>query len=84
MMEPLMPSDSAIRGDASQQIYAAREVIPLPVARLLERTLQPNRDTRFHSGREFLGAIERLLEDPSIEGVGLSELLKQVKQNANS
>ena len=25
-----------------------------------------------------------MLEDPSIEGVGLSELLKQVKQNANS
>ncbi|MEC8278340.1 MAG: hypothetical protein VX026_11515, partial [Myxococcota bacterium] len=74
----------AIRGDASQQIYAARDVIPIPVAKLLERTLQPNRDTRFHSGREFLDAVDRLLDDPSIEGVSLSDLLKQVKQQANS
>ena len=74
----------AIRGDASQQIYAARDVIPIPVARLLERTLQSNRDARFHSGREFLDAIGRLLEDPNIPGLSLSELLKQVKQQANS
>lgn len=70
----------AIRGDASQQIYAARDTIPLPVAKLLEKTLQSNRESRFYSGKEFLSAIEKLLDNPEITGISLEELLMKIKQ----
>lgn len=73
----------AIRGDASQQIYGAREVIPVSVAKLLERTLQSNRDARYLSGREFLDSVKRLLDDPNIRGISLADLLSKIKQQAN-